>query len=1151
MGTQRRGVSLLVLLISLIAAPQLWAQAESSAITGRVTDPTGLAAIGAEIVATNLANGTEYRAKSGSDGNYLLPALALGAYGLRASLAGFRTYINPSVQVSVATTARVDIQMQVGEVRENVTVSAVAPVLETESHSVATVVDDKQIAELPLKMTGSSTHIEQFVFLTPGTVTQRGEVGPPFNTQISGTQAFSRELEIDGISLATRNDEGVVYVPPNLGSVGEFKVISTNAPAQYGYANGGVEVYSMKSGTKEYHGSLYEYLRNDALDARGFFAQSVPVVRMNQFGGTLGGPVGIPHSKKLKDTFVFLSLQGFRFHTAPNAIITTVPTVAMKKGDFTGYPFPIYDPSTTAPDGLGGFTRQQVSCNGVLNVICPDRISTVANRILSFYPDPNRPGDLGGVIHNYLGGTLANRSDENTWSLKINTRISDRQMISGTFNRGVLTAKNFGSFPPPVEGGDSNQQTLFFALNHTYTFTPSLVNQVGVGYTYVNNGGTSPPDSRHFLDTLGIKGVPGDPPQFPTIQFRGPISPEDFGVFAPFAIPEQSYQFRDDITYIRGKHSLKMGFNHRRVLGGRIDTSRVNILFRYLESSLPDAAVQTQTGSPFASMLLGAVDFGSIAYTPTRPGFRFRYYGGYVQDDYKITPKLTVNAGLRWEAFRPPFEVHDRLSSFEPDIPNPSAGNRLGALAFAGFGTGRVGARRLADTHWANFGPRVGFAYSWNSKTVVRAGFGISFEQSAGLGSGRFPSTLGFNLGSFETGAQTLSPDGGITPAFMLDNGYPQNFNLPPKIDPTFANGHNIVWTPRDGYRAPYLTAWNLGIQRELGRNMALDLAYVGNKGTRLFSFLDIPNQLDPKFYSLGDLLSHDINSPEAAAAGIPPPYPGFSGSVAQALRPYPQYQAITKQIEPDGKSNYNALQVKLEKRYSDALNFLVSYTFSKTITDADSALTFVAFTSHQNGFNKRAERSIGLQDATHNLVLSYTYRFPVGKGNRFLNRGGVTNALLGGWGLSGIQSYQTGYPMAFTVSSALPSIIFSGDIRPDRVPGQPCHASSGAGGFDVNRDAFFDPSAFAAPPPFTFGNAGPHLPDCRVPAFIDEAISLLKETRIDERRSLEFRAEFFNIFNRTVFGGPDADIASPTFGHLFTQDNVPRQIQFVLRLRF
>jgi len=264
MGTQRRGVSLLVLLISLIAAPQLWAQAESSAITGRVTDPTGLAAIGAEIVATNLANGTEYRAKSGSDGNYLLPALALGAYGLRASLAGFRTYINPSVQVSVATTARVDIQMQVGEVRENVTVSAVAPVLETESHSVATVVDDKQIAELPLKMTGSSTHIEQFVFLTPGTVTQRGEVGPPFNTQISGTQAFSRELEIDGISLATRNDEGVVYVPPNLGSVGEFKVISTNAPAQYGYANGGVEVYSMKSGTKEYHGSLYEYLRNDA-----------------------------------------------------------------------------------------------------------------------------------------------------------------------------------------------------------------------------------------------------------------------------------------------------------------------------------------------------------------------------------------------------------------------------------------------------------------------------------------------------------------------------------------------------------------------------------------------------------------------------------------------------------------------------------------------------------------------------------------------------------------------------------------------------------------------------------------------------------------------------------------------------------------------
>lgn len=1151
MASQCCKVWVSILLVCLIAAPHLWGQAQSSSITGRVTDPSGLPVVGAEIVAKSLATGDEYRAKSSEDGNYSLTALTVGQYSLRASLPGFSTFESPSVQVSVATVVKLDIKMTMGEVRETVTVESGTPVLETTSHSVATVIDDKQIAELPLIMSGTSTHIEQFVFLTPGAVTQRGEVGPPFNTQINGTQAFSRELTIDGISLSTRNDEGEVYVPPNIEAVGEFKVISTNAPAEYGYANGGVEVYSMKSGGREYHGALYEYFRNEALDARGFFAAKVPVTRMNQFGGTLGGPVGVPYWKKLKDTFFFFSLQGFRFNTAPNSIITTVPTAAEKQGDFRDYPFPIYDPATTSPDGSGGFTRQQVSCNGVLNVICPDRISSVALGLIPFWPDPNRPGELGGVKNNFLGGTLANTSDENTWSLKGDTRLSSRQTLSATFNRGKLAAKSFGAFSPPVEGGVSKQQTLFAVFTHTFTINPALVNQFSYGYTYVNNGGVAPPDSRNFLDLIGFKGVPGNPAQFPAVSFSGPVNPEGFGVFAPFAIPEQSYQLRDDITYIRGKHTLKMGFDHRWILGGRQDTPRVNLGFNFLETSLPDSPDRTQTGSPFASLLLGAVDSGSISFAPVRPGFRFRYYAGYLQDSYKVTPKLVVNAGLRWEASLPPFEVKDRLSSFEPDAPNPGAGGIPGALVFAGTGPGRIGKRRLADEHYKNFGPRIGFAYNFQPRTVIRAGFGLSYEQTTALGSARFPSTLGFNLGSFETGAQATSLDGGVTPAFHLDDGYPQNFTLPPSIDPSFANNQNITWTPRDGYRPPYLVAWNLGIQRELFSDTTLDVAYVGNKGTRLFSFLDITNQVDPKFYSLGDLLTQDINSPQAQAAGIPIPFPGFTGSVAQALRPFPQYKTITKQIEPDGNSSYNALQVKLEKRYSKNLNFLVSYTFSRTITDADSALTFVAFTSHQNGFNKRAEKSIALQDAPHNLVLSYVYQLPVGKGQRFLNRGGVLNAIVGNWGISGIQTYTSGFPQGFVVSSPLVNTVFSGTVRPDRVQGQSCRARSGPGGFDVNRDPYFNPSAFSEPAPFTFGNAAPRMSDCRLPAYLSENISLLKKVRFDEKRALEFQAEFFNIFNRTIFDVPDLDVASPTFGRLTGQINTPRQIQFVLKFRY
>jgi Carboxypeptidase regulatory-like domain len=1150
MKTNRRlSVLWLCLLFSIVVCgANLWGQG-ASAIRGIVSDPSGLSIGGAEIVATNLDTGSEYRTTSGDGGNYSLPALPLGNYSVQVAHSGFQTFVNSSVQVNVATTSRLDVQLQVAGGRESVNVSATPPILETESNSTSTVVDERQIQELPLKMQGTSVHVEQFVFLTPGTVTDRGEVGPPFNHQINGTQAFSRELEVDGISLSTRSDDSMIFVSPVLGSVGEFKVISSNPSAEYGHSSGGQEVYSMKFGGREYHGTLFEYFRNEALDARGFFSPTVPVAKMNQFGGTFGGPVGIPRVGKVRETFFFFAYQGFRFKSGSPSI-TTVPTPAMKQGDFSAYPFPIYDPATTAPDGLGGFTRQQINCNGVLNVICPDRFSSVGAQLISFFPDPNRPGDLGGITNNYLGQTLGS-STVNTWSLKVNSRLSTRQTISGTYDRGRWVNANFGVLPRPFQGGDQPQLTEYGILNHTFTITPSLVNQFAAGYQRTDNRGTPPPDPRNFLNELGITGVPGNPPQFPSVSLAGPIRNEGFGVFAPFANPEQSYQFRDDITYIRGKHSLKLGFDHRRVQGGRADTSRVNFNFSFLETSLPNASNRNDTGSALASMMLGAVDFASLGFTPTRSGFRWRYYGGYIQDDIKLTSKLTVNAGVRWEAFLPPFETYDRMSNFDPTEPNPGAGGIPGALVFAGTGPGLSGQRRFADTVWNNFGPRLGLAYMWNSKTVMRAGFGITYSQNSALGSARFPSTLGFNLGSFETGAQIGSQDGGVTPAFFIDNGYPQNFVLPPKIDPSFANGQNVTFTPRDGYRPPYLTSWNFSLQRELARDTVLDVAYVGNKGTHLLSFLDAPNQLNPGFLGLGDLLTQDVASPEAAAAGIFAPFPGFTGTVAQALRPFPQYRTITVQAEPDGTSSYQALQVKLDKKYSENLNFLVAYTFSKTITDADSALTFVSGPSHQNGYDKRVERTIAMHDATHNLVLSYVYKLPVGRGKRYLNRGGVLDKFVGGWGIAGISTYQTGYPSGFLVSSSLPGIILSGSIRPDRVSGQPCRGSSGPGGFDPNRDKWFNPAAFSEPASFSFGNAAPRLNDCRLPAWLNEDFSILKSIRVDERRSFEFRAEFFNVFNRTVFDFPDADAASPTFGQLFGQSNPPRQIQFVLKFQF
>ena len=694
--------------------------------------------------------------------------------------------------------------------------------------------------------------------------------------------------------------------------------------------------------------------------------------------------------------------------------------------------------------------------------------------------------------------------------------FSDRNKLSVYFAWSRIE----GDFPPgpflrPLSTNNlTRQNERLVRINHDYFLRPNLVNHLSIGYNRNNFFFGTETAGEGWPGKLGLGGLDPSGP-FPTLRFTNGFA--GVGTSGLETDVENGFVYADNVTWIKGAHTLKFGIDFRRNGENVVDLRQTagEFNFSFLETSLPNAANRGATGNGFASFLLGTVNSSVAQVHASNIGNRYSYYSFFAQDDFKVRPKLTLNYGLRYEIPIPRQEVVDRMSSFDPALPNPAAGGRLGALIFAGSGPGGSGRRSFADTDYMQFGPRVGFAYSFDSKTVLRGGYGIYYSTGGAVldNGARAELTLGFN--AFPTFAST---DLGITPAFQWDQGFPQNFRRPPIIDPSFANGGSPRWlAARDGH-VPYIQNWTLNLQRELPGSLLIDAAYAGSKGTRLSSRYN-PNQLHPRFLSLGSLLTANINSAEARAASIPIPFPGFSGSVAQALRPYPQYLDIVRPFETLGHSTYHALQLKLNKRFSDGLNLLLSYTMSKTLTDSASQHAAFFSTAAQDSYNRQVEKAISENDVPHNLVLSYSYELPVGPGKRFAKGGGVSGKLLGGWQVNAIQIYQSGQPLAVTVNNTLP--LFNGQLRPNIVPGQELRTAVSPGEFDPARDRYINANAFAIPAPFTFGNGSRRYSGLRGFTFLNEDIGITKRTLINERINVEFRVEVFNVFNRVVFGSP------------------------------
>ena len=1148
------------------------AQGNLGTISGTVLDSSGSVVPGVAIVVTDTRRGTKRQTMSNDAGAYRFGNLDPSEYSLAAERQGFKKFVANQVTVITGSSTNVTVTMEVGALAESVTVSGQTALLNTSSAEGSTALTEKLYLELPLSITTQSVsgtgrrQIEQFLSLTPGS----GASDPDnlWGKRFNGAPSMTNEVLIDGGAATGPTAGGVLETnAPPYESMQEFKVQTVIPPPEYG--NGmAIENFTMRSGTNEYHAKAYEFLRNDALDAYDFFKDPKAKRRMNEFGFAGGGPLVVPKLYNGKNrTFFYGVFEHYIFRGAqPISPTYTIPTPAMKTGDFSVLlrpdvgPIPIYDPAT-------GLQTRQPFPN---NVIPQSRIVPQATFWLPHIPAPNRAGTV--LFQNYLAST-AGPKDEKNWSAKGDHNLNDRQKISVSYwwmrsgsQQPNDTGEVYDNGQPPVNVGKYFGGGI--RARHTWTVSPRVINEGIFSYTLLGRTASCGPNGEDLggvANPMGIPNLeqywPGGSPTFRTI---GPgqnywrsggalYGCQHWGTSGiDKGVNQSMYEGANNLSFLRGKHTVKVGTDFRRdFVQDRFGSSGF-ITFSSTETSLNLAP---RTGDPFASMLLGVADQVQLNGPQSLVGYSRTALAFYAQDEWKVTPKLTMNFGVRYNI---PFVSHERqnrFSGFDPTVPNPGAGGLPGSLVFLGSGPGRNGQDtfRGVSPNLLQFAPRIGFAYAADPKTIFRIGYGITYAFGNAT-------TMGPNVGGepFQTGIATLgvnlfSPDNGLSPALNLTTGFPKETRTLPITDPTQLNGSGIsYWNPASGGE-PYMQQWTFDIQRQLPAKFFLDMAYVGQKGTHLPSDLTNVNQLPVSFLSLGPLLTQSITSPAAVAAGIRAPYPGFTGTVGQALRPFPQYVDVAVRFGANGVSHYNALQAKLNRTVGP-LTLLTSYTLSKNISTVGGA-GFVSGGSGDGAVdvaNMSLERAIEPGDALHLLTVAWVYELPVGRGKKFAgNISRKANLLLGGWQIDGSQRYQSGRILAIGGGNIVP--IFNKYTRPDRVAGVPATLTS-CSDVQVGTTRLLNINAFTNNDRFSIPTASRTIPDARGCGAYSENISLMKRFHLTERLNLQFRSEFYNLVNRHKWADPSANSNSPgDFGKVLSIDPAiqPRTIQFAVKVEF
>lgn len=1103
-------------------------------------DQTSAAVPSANVKAINKGTGASFTFTTSTNGNYLIPQLPPGVYSLEASAAGFRGYVQDGITLQVNQSARIDIVLTVGQVSDRVEVTAEAPLLEAATAAMGEVVDHAKVQSLPLNGRNPLTLLE----LTPG-----ASVGSQFGTapgeqnfivqgnfRLNGGQDLTNEVLIDGVPVdaASYGQPGFI---PSLDAVQEFKVQTFPLSAEFGHTGGGVVNITTRAGTNQYHGSLFYFQRNDAVAARNFFSQTKPpkLIRNDQ-GGTFGGPI------VRNKTFLFIQFEPFRQrYGLPNYL--NVPTAAERAGDFSQTAdaqmrkITIYDPQTTRPVA-GGYTRDPFPNN----VIPGNRIEPNALKILSLVPLPNVRGVNGSDSQNYLPGA-SGKVDQNQLNGRIDHQFTDTKKLSGRAGYSSINDEYpnmLGSIADNSRGRYPEARNVMLDFNDV--LSPTLLVDIRGGFSRQNSTRRSPGAYQGGPAKIGF---PSSIPDtlFPSINYgMGAIgSPNDNG-----SEIGDNYSLQGNLTKISSRHQFKAGADFRVQQFNWYRPGFVSgaLTFSTAFTQGPDPFRPSPTvGSGLATMLLGMVTSSDIT-NAAGMAYTAKYLAGYVQDDFRITRSLTLNLGIRYDLISPFTERYNQVVNFDRTAINPLTGTP-GKLRFPGRDGTPRGARDWDRNNW---GPRVGFAWNFAPRSVVRGGYGIFYTQASWNGGGYDrAATSGFFA------RQQLSILDAVTPLpWGLGNPYPSGPPPIPTIDQAqqYVLGQYVLFIDRSD-RTPYMQLWNFSLQRELVSGLLLDAAYAGSKGTHLQGPISYPlNQLPYSALSLGNALFDRVANPFAGNIAGPLGDPTITRQ--QLLRPYPQYTGVFVNLPQMGSSTYHSLQMRVEKRFSSGLTLLGSYTFSKAILGSAGGHYGASSVTVQNVYNAAAEKSLDPNDMTHSAAINYTYELPIGYGKPFLTGAhGVLGKVVSGWSISGITIIHSGRPFAI---SNTPSTSFSlgGTQRPNRVAG----VSPDPTAAQVANRIFINGAAFSAPARFTYGNVSATEPHTRNPGFHNWDLTLAKETRITERVRLTFRADAFNVFNNVNFGGgvydagTNSSFGSGTFGLALSARDA-RILQFGLKINF
>lgn len=1149
---------------AILAALSFHASAQTAELTGTVTDASGAVVPTARVTATNIATGVPRATITNASGNYLITALLPGSYQITTEAVGFKQISQGPVTFVVDQVARIDFVLEVGAAKETVSVSATAVLLDSATSTVGSVIENKQVADLPL----SGRDPVNLLALSPGIRLQSGfggvmtaggtaQSGAWSGFSFDGGIAGANPVLVEGLSLDILQMNLPSYVPP-LDATQEFRAMTDTFSAEYGRSTGAVINFSVKSGTNQLHGSAYEFLRNTDLNANTFFANRSGTVRpqyiQNQYGGSFGGPI------KKDKTFFFANFEEYQVRQS-SAALDTVPTPLQRTGNFSqtytagGALIAIADPGTTTQLANGTYTRQVFPGN----IIPSSQLSSVASNVAQLYPAPNLPGSTFTNLNNYAGLTRSLNNQQNVIG-KFDHNLSDRWKIFGTYGKLWDNPVSGNPWPAPINftraQTDDHQQATVSA---TAVLSPGLVAELHSGFARVAEFGV--PNSlgydvtklgfpQSFANSTQIESFPS----FGITGFTGIGSAnsagENVGAF-------NSWGERGSLTWVKGPHTFKFGADYRVQQMNMAFENAFEPLFNFTNqfTAINPLSLNSASGVPLASFMLGDVSTASVAKSPAFADER-RFLAFFAQDDWKVSRKFTLNYGINYSLEFPVTDRHNREMWFNRNALLPVS-SQVGFPVNGGFEFATPSERSPTDLYLRQWGPRLGLAYQLSSHTVVRSAYGLFW----------IPADLSQVVGSSGAPAWLVSTpmvttlNGGVTPFNTLDNPFPQGIQNPPGssqgIDSLLGQAGQANCRC---YHAGYMQQWNLNIQQQLWHDTILEAGYIGSDGVGLpAGYASQFNQLPDRYLSLGSQLGQMVANPFygiVQSGTLSQPQIQYS----QLLLPFPQFSTLFDEVDPVGHSSYNSFQMQFKQHFGNSL-ISVGYTFSKAMGDSEARLDVGPSGNTSSGFmdnfNRRLSRSLSTYDIPNRLVIGYSLNVPFGKGRRMLSNLGPFDRVVSGWQINGIYTAQTGAPLAFVTSTNLEGNYTSitdqyGTFVANSVPW--VNGNPALNGSAISRlNGWFNTSLFSQPAPYTYGNTGRTSPNIRVQGTDNLDLSIFKNNRFGQegRFNLQFRAEAFNVSNRVQFGYPGTTFGASTFGVISSQANSPRQVQVALRLDF